>query len=64
MSQNIVIDNQGYSYYPPQSHGGLDVSRILVSASKNRGGANDEYDEDEEGKHPIVNMSTLSNTNQ
>ena len=61
MSQNLGLDPRGGNIYsPPHKKGGLDVTSILGNASKTRGRANNDFDEDEEEKQETGNFSTIT----
>lgn len=62
MSQNVEqLDLRGgVSYSPPHKLGGQDVTSILGNASKTRGRANNDFDEDEEEKQETGNFSTIT----
>ena len=64
MSQNVEqLDLRGgVSYSPPHKLGGQDVTSILGNASKTRGRAKNDFDEDEEDKQEMASLSTISKT--
>ena len=62
MSQNVEQHDLrgGVSYSPPHKLGGQDVTSILGNASKTRGRAKNDFDEDEEEKQETGNFSTIT----